>query len=276
MGLQWRSWPSLACLGLAMGVAALWSPGLHASTQASAGAAAALPVPAAQSGPTNVQSGPTTTASITALTPREVYLRDCATCHAGDGSGSPRGPSLRGKAPAMTDYMLTTGRMPIKDPDERVTRHKAFYPPDLIAGLVQYVTSLGPPGEPIPEIDLAKADAAQGGEVYRLLCAACHQATGSGGALIDRQAPPLRDATPLQAAEVVRTGRGSMPAFGRAAVDDEHLNDLVAYVEYLRHPEDRGGAPIWHLGPVPEGAIALGVGVVGLLLVTGWIERRRE
>lgn len=269
MGVQWRWWPSVACLVVAMGVAALWSPALHASPQASAGAANSAPVGAAQ-------NAPTTTASITALTPREVYLRDCATCHGADGSGSPRGPSLKGKAPAMTDYMLTTGRMPIKDPDETVTRHKPFYPPELIAGLVDYVASLGPPGEPIPNIDLAKADAAQGGEVYRLLCAACHQATGSGGALIDRQAPPLRDATPRQVAEVVRTGRGSMPAFGKAAVDDAHLNDLVAYVEYLRHPDDRGGAPIWHLGPVPEGAIALGVGVVGLLLVTGWIERRRE
>jgi ubiquinol-cytochrome c reductase cytochrome c subunit len=176
----------------------------------------------------------------------------------------------------MVDYMLTTGRMPIKDPHETIKRHKPAYPPDVIAGLVAYVTSLGPPGEPIPPIDLTKADDAKGGETYRLLCAACHQATGSGGALIDRQAPNLRSATPVQVGEVVRTGRGSMPAFGQAATDDQQLNDLVAYVEYLHHPNDRGGLPIWHLGPVPEGAIALGVGVVGLLLVTGWIERRRD
>ena len=34
---------------------------------------------------------------------------------------------------------------------------------------------------------------------------------------------------------------------------------------YLDHPDDRGGQPLWHLGPVAEGAVALAV--IGVLLL---------
>ena len=56
-----------------------------------------------------------------------------------------------------------------------------------------------------------------------------------------------------------------MPAFGTAALDEHQLQSLVKYVQYLDHPQDRGGNPLWHLGPVAEGAIGWIVGM-GLLL----------
>ena len=75
----------------------------------------------------------------------------------------------------------------------------------------------------------------------------------------------MHPATPTQVAEAVRTGPATMPAFGTAALDEHQLQSLVKYVQYLDHPQDRGGNPLWHLGPVAEGAIGWIVGM-GLLL----------
>jgi hypothetical protein len=65
-----------------------------------------------------------------------------------------------------------------------------------------------------------------------------------------------------------------MPRFGRAAIADDQLDALVAYTLYLDHPRDEGGEPLWHLGPLAEGAAAgvLGLGV--LLLACRWIGTR--
>jgi hypothetical protein len=65
-----------------------------------------------------------------------------------------------------------------------------------------------------------------------------------------------------------------MPAFGTAAVDDHDLNSLVRYVRYLKNPENRGGHPLWHLGPVAEGFVAWAFAMVLLIVATRWIGDR--
>jgi ubiquinol-cytochrome c reductase cytochrome c subunit len=65
-----------------------------------------------------------------------------------------------------------------------------------------------------------------------------------------------------------------MPKFGNAAVPPSQLDDLVAYVEYLDHPTNRGGLPLWYIGPVAEGAVAIVVGLGVLLLLIRWIGSR--
>lgn len=229
--------------------------------------------------------------------PQAVYLRDCSACHGADGRGTPRGPDLLGVGRGFVDYELTTGRMPllgvpVRDPkhtsqlrqvpgvefadtpDISVRRAAPAYPPDVIAGLVNYVGSLAVGGPDIPTVDLAGADLAGGGVLFRLNCAACHSWAGGGGALLNRAAPDLSHATPVQIAEAVRAGPGQMPAFGPAALSSADLNNLVAYVRYLDQPTDRGGNGLWHLGPFAEGAVALVLGLGVLLLVTGWIGER--
>src|SRR5207244_13465277 len=94
---------------------------------------------------------------------------------------------------------------------------------------------------------------AQGGELVRQQCAACHAWWGEGGALIEREAPATQPATPTQIAEAVRTGPGNMPAFGRAAIPDDHLHSLVAYTAYLDEPRARGAEPPRHVRPLHEG-----------------------
>jgi len=68
--------------------------------------------------------------------------------------------------------------------------------------------------------------------------------------------PPLTDATDRQIAEAVRIGPYLMPRFSTKAITPAQLNDIVAYVDYTKHPDDRGGWAAGHLGPWPEGAVS--------------------
>jgi ubiquinol-cytochrome c reductase cytochrome c subunit len=203
-----------------------------------------------------------------------IFLRDCSVCHGPAGEGTDRGPAIAGVGAAAADYWISTGRMPLPSPTADPTyRRPLRYTPSEVAGLVAYVAALKPGGLPIPEVDLNGADEARGGELFRLQCAACHAWSGTGGALLHREAPPLQGATPTQIAEAVRIGPGQMPAFGTAAIPDSDLAGLVAYVLTLDHPADRGGTPLNHVGPLAEGAVAMAA--LGALLVAArWIGAR--
>ena len=213
---------------------------------------------------------------------RPIFLADCATCHGADARGTNRGPTLVGVGRASLDYYLTTGRMPITDPnlvlgnpDQQIERHKPYYSPQTITALEDYIQTLtGVSGPPIPDMN-PNANRAAGGDLFRLQCAACHAWAGDGGALLNREAPQLHDATSTQIGEAVRVGPGLMPAFGHAAIDNRQLDQLGAYVRYLAHPDDRGGNPLWHLGPFAEGFIAWAIGMTFLLLTIRWIGERK-
>jgi ubiquinol-cytochrome c reductase cytochrome c subunit len=203
----------------------------------------------------------------------DLFRADCAVCHGAGGRGTSRGPSLVGVGEAAAHYQLTTGRMPLPDPDAPSRRRDPAYPPETIEALVDLVGSFGG-GPDVPTVDVRGADVSRGGTLYRLNCAACHQSTGEGGALVQREAPPLDRSTPVQVVEAIRLGPGQMPQFGPAALDDAQARDVAAYVQYLRAPDDAGGLPIWHLGPVPEGAVAIIVGLGLAVLATTWIGSR--
>jgi ubiquinol-cytochrome c reductase cytochrome c subunit len=217
---------------------------------------------------------------------RDVYLRDCATCHGADARGTGAGPDLRGAGAAQVDFQLASGRMPVPTGDaaqhprrpsveEAQARRKPRYDDATRHSLVAYVVSLAGGGGPaIPDLDLTRGDVASGGTLFRLQCAACHSWSGDGGALLQRDAPSTHPASALEIAEAVRSGPGNMPAFGRAAVSDAQLQSLVRYVRHLDHPEDRGGAPLWHLGPLAEGAVAVFVGLGLLVVAVRWIGTR--
>ena len=207
---------------------------------------------------------------------RAIYQRDCATCHGASGRGTSRGPKLAGVGTALVSYMLSTGRMPISHPTDRLERGAPAYDEATQDGLVRYVASFGPGGPSIPDVALDHADLGDGLQLYALDCAPCHSAAGSGGALLDESAPDLRAATPSQVADAVRGGPSPMPVFGQAALSSQQLDDVVAYVQQLRHPDDRGGFALDRLGPLPEGAVALLVGLGGLVVAAVLIERRRR
>jgi ubiquinol-cytochrome c reductase cytochrome c subunit len=204
-----------------------------------------------------------------------LYLKDCGVCHGSDGRGTRQGPSLVGSGAAAVDFQISTGRMPLPSPHAESVRRTPKYRHETIRELVAYVQSItGGGGPPIPDVHPRAGNVARGGELFRQQCAACHSWSGEGGALTDRKAPKVQPATPTQIAEAVRTGPTNMPRFGPAAIADDQLNSLVAYTLYLDNPRDRGGEPLWHLGPLAEGAAAGILGLGGLLLASRWIGTR--
>ncbi|MBW3574167.1 MAG: c-type cytochrome [Actinobacteria bacterium] len=203
----------------------------------------------------------------------ELFRTGCVSCHGLGGVGAPSGPPLYDAGAASAHFYLTTGRMPhTGSPEEQATRKPPVYSPEEIEDLVAYVASLGD-GPPIPEVDPASASLQEGGDLYRAICAACHSASGAGGALsYGHNAPSLDEATPVQIYEAMLIGPGQMPKFD--AYSEEELDSIVAYVGQLQRLEDPGGLSLGRVGPIPEGFVAIVIGTGGTMLAALLIGRR--
>lgn len=215
-----------------------------------------------------------------AATPQQRFQRDCAICHGAQGQGSARGPSLTDVGTAAVDFMVRTGRMPPPNPaldryDLTVDLPHADpqYTESEIEALVEY-TGTFVDGPEVPEVRIDEALQAEGGKLFRLNCASCHQFAGNGGVLIGDEAPTLHPNTPLEVAEAIRIGPGTMPAFPERVLSDEEVDAIASYVHELQHPRDEGGIALVHFGPFSEGAIAWLVGIGSLLAAAKWIGRR--
>lgn len=203
---------------------------------------------------------------------RTMYLRDCAWCHGSDATGTVNGPEISDAGPALVDFMLSTGRMPIAAPGQRVERKDSYYDAAEVEEIVRYVETIAAAAPAIPQVDVEGADLGDGALLYEDNCAACHSTTGIGAALTSgRIAPSVTESTALQVAEAVRTGPGTMPVFEENVLDEEQLNALVRYVVYLSDPSDDGGLPLGRLGPVSEGAVAWIIGLGLMIAVIRWI-----
>ena len=98
-----------------------------------------------------------------------------------------------------------------------------------------------------------------------------------GGLVTGGIAPELRNATSMQIAEAVRAGPYYMPRFPADQLSDRELDSIIRYVQLTKHPVDRGGWAIGHLGPIPEGLVAwlmAGTVLVALARIIG--EREKE
>jgi ubiquinol-cytochrome c reductase cytochrome c subunit len=224
---------------------------------------------------------------------RDLYMRDCAWCHGSEGEGTTRGPDLISgtNGEAFTHFMLTTGRMPINEPTDPVTRRDPIYAEGEIEDVVAFVARLDGAGPTIPEVDPDVGDLSLGLGLYQENCAACHSTTGIGGALTTGRpgalegavaerpgivAPAIDEASPTEIAEAIAVGPGTMPVFGNETFEDREVDAIVRYVLYLQDPADRGGADLGGIGTVTEGAVALVVGLGGLLLLIRWIGTTRR
>jgi ubiquinol-cytochrome c reductase cytochrome c subunit len=206
---------------------------------------------------------------------QELFAVRCVSCHGADGSGiEDVAPDIRGQGAAGAHYWITSGRMPAEEElPNQSQRKESPFSDDEITALVAYVASLGD-GPPIPDVDPAAGDLARGGELFRLNCAACHQAALAGGALsYGRNAPTLQPVTEVQIAEALRLGPGQMPVFDYFT--DDEVNSLIAYVRDLQEVDSPGGFSLGRIGPIPEGFVAIvgGLGLIVLLAV--WIGKRR-
>lgn len=199
----------------------------------------------------------------------ELFAGNCASCHGIDGAGisSPRpgsgdingqGPPLRGVGARAADFYLSTGAMPLSNPQDEPGGDRVLFSAKEIKSLVAYVASLGK-GPPVPHPDPASGSISEGTHLFTANCAGCHQEVGRGGFVTGARVPPLQSASAVQIAEAVRIGPYLMPRFSTRQISDAQLNSIVKYVLSTRHPPDHGGWGIGNLGPIPEG------------LVTWWI-----
>ncbi len=220
------------------------------------------------------RSAPRTAAVAQATVPdgKFLYLRDCGVCHGERGEGTPLGQGLKNIGPAEVDYTLSTGRMPVDKPGSERRRRDPKYSEAERTAIVDHMRPFIAAEPDIPKVAASAGDVAKGGELYLALCAACHQWAGEGGALLGEiESPPLKLSTPLQIAEAIHSGPLNMPAF---VLSEEEVNAIIAYVLYLREPQDRGGAGLWHFGPLPEGAVAWLIGLGLVVMACRWIGTR--
>ena len=216
----------------------------------------------------------------------QLYAGNCATCHgiAGEGvlppnrtrgAGNVRGlgPPLKGVGALAADFYLTTGFMPLQDPQQQPWRRRVEFTPKEIAAITQYVASLGP-GPSIPRPDPSAGSVSVGFHLFTEHCAGCHQAVAEGGYVTNVRVPKLKQDTATQIAEAVRIGPNLMPVFSKHDISDRQLNSIIAYIESVKHPNDRGGWGIGHIGPVPEGMFTWLVAAVALVALCVLIGER--
>jgi ubiquinol-cytochrome c reductase cytochrome c subunit len=197
----------------------------------------------------------------------------CSTCHGDDANGI-RGtaPTLHGVGRQAADFYLSTGRMPLADPEDEPIRTRPAYTAAQRQALIDYIGSLGGPG--IPKVDPAQGSLSDGEQLFASHCAGCHQMVGQGGVVPGGVAPPLQEATTTQIAEAVRVGPYLMPKFSERQIDQHELDSITRYVLTTRHLDDRGGWGIGNIGPVPEGMIAWLLAGTALLIVLRLVGER--
>lgn len=205
----------------------------------------------------------------------DLFRLNCQTCHGPNLQGvTDRGPSLIGVGEAAVYFQVATGRMPLARQEAQAVRKTPKFDEKQIEALAAYVQSIGG-GPTVPDVtegDLADADLAYGGELFRLNCASCHSTAGAGGALSSgKHAPDLYEATPKEIYAAMLTGPENMPAFGENQLTPEDKLAITAYVDTLQRAQDPGGAGIGRTGPVPEGLVIWLVGIGVLLIGTVWL-----
>ena len=202
-----------------------------------------------------------------------LFLANCASCHgpAGEGqvdSEGTLGPSLIGVGAASVDFQVGTGRMPM----QRAGAQGPEKPPQMneeqTRQLAAYVASLGP-GPAVPDeemVDPELGDPVNGGEIFRINCAMCHNAAGAGGALTrGKYAPPVIGIEPKHVYEAMETGPQNMPVFNDNNLSPSDKRDVIAYLETLEETGSPGGISLGDLGPVTEGLYAWTI-ILSLLL----------
>lgn len=190
---------------------------------------------------------------------RALYADACSSCHGMDGRGGERGrgPALIGVGAASVDFYLSTGRMPLARPGIEPERAEPIYSRRQRAQLTAYVAGLGVGGQPVPAVDPARGDLAEGRRLFTDSCSGCHQIQTEGGIAPGLVAPPLSEATPTQIGEAIRVGPYLMPKFGERQLSRTEVDSIARFVTGPgRDPVDRGGWGIGNIGPVTEGLVA--------------------
>lgn len=202
-----------------------------------------------------------------------LFNANCATCHGFEAVGTDNGPTLIGVGAASVDFQVGTGRMPMQMQGPQAQAKPPQFSDEQTMQLSAYVASLGA-GPAIPEqeyldINHEDVDLGNGGTLFRVNCAMCHNAAAAGGALTrGKWAPSLEGVSEKHIYEAMVTGPQNMPVFSDANITPEDKRDIIAFLRQITTQGSPGGATLGSLGPVSEG---LFIWTAGFALIIGFM-----
>src|SRR6478736_3295386 len=201
-----------------------------------------------------------TNSALTAEDGKKLFQANCATCHGLNVQGTQDGPSLYGVGELAVHFQMSTGRMPLQMQGPQAPQKPVQFTDEQITAIGDYIQSIAPgPTFPEKEVLDGEGSAAEGGELFRINCAMCHNVAGAGGALTEG----------MYAAMV--TGPQNMPVFNDMTLTTEEKRDIITYLLYLQDNESAGGFSLGSLGPVSEGLFIWIFGIGSLIAITVWI-----
>ncbi|UFS60452.1 cytochrome bc1 complex diheme cytochrome c subunit [Subtercola endophyticus] len=215
----------------------------------------------------------TTTTASSVAEGSKLFAANCATCHGMNLEGTSAGPSLLGVGAASVDFQVGTGRMPLAMQGPQAMEKPPQFTAEQTQALADYVASLSP-GPSIPTDDqlTANGNATNGGELFRINCAMCHNVAGAGGALTEGKfAPDLTGVDSKYIYEAMLTGPQNMPVFNDHNITPEDKRDIITYLKYLQNNPSPGGFELGNLGPVAEGLFIWIFGIGAVVALTVWL-----
>jgi quinol---cytochrome-c reductase cytochrome c subunit len=191
-----------------------------------------------------------------------VFAANCAGCHGARGEGYVGPPLAAAGFSSLVQSMVEQGGINMPPFGEVLSGQDITKVADYVA-------------QELADPESHKAETPVGGDLFRLYCAGCHSATGSGGAMpVGNNAPNIRQYPPAEALAAMILGRGQMPAFAGNTFDVRQQTSVALYVQVLApDPPSPGGHGLGFLGPVPEGA-AGGVALLLVILIAVWLAWR--
>lgn len=190
----------------------------------------------------------------------DLYVAKCATCHQANGQGTSAFPPLAGNADVITTdpkSMIATivngrsGQLVVAGTtfNGKMPTWKGQLSNADIAAIATYVRGAwGNAASGVTEQQVASAGAAVansvGQSIYATKCAACHQATGKGGA--NGMFPALANDAHVNATDptailtTIEHGKGAMPSWkGQLSAAD-----IAAVATYIRSAWGNKGDPV--------------------------------
>jgi len=224
---------------------------------------------------TAAESTATSTAADQATidTGHKLFLANCASCHGKNAEGTAAAPTLIGVGAAAVDFQVSTGRMPAQASGPQISDKAPQFTDQDIAAMAAYVASLAPgPAIPSDSYLAQKGNLTHGGELFRINCAMCHNATGAGGALTGgKWAPSLKDTSPKEFYEAMVTGPQNMPVFSNSDLSPADKLDIITYLQYVQNNPSVGGDSLGDLGPVAEGLFVWVIVLGAIVGITIWL-----
>jgi ubiquinol-cytochrome c reductase cytochrome c subunit len=216
------------------------------------------------------------TAAVTQATVEEgqaLFAANCATCHGMNAEGTKDGPSLHGVGAASVDFQVATGRMPLAFQGPQGAQKPPQFTAEQTLALAEYVASLAPgPAIPDDRYLTGEGDIANGGVLFRVNCAMCHNVAGAGGALTEgKYAPGLHGVEAVHIYEAMITGPQNMPVFNDANITPDEKADIISYLKYMEANPSPGGYGLGSIGPVSEGLFIWIFGLGAIVGLTVWI-----